>query len=217
MPTRTRRRYPDEFRASALATLDANGGNLDRTARQLNVPRKTLAGWAGGQNNPVVAELRHQKKADLVGDLTQFVSALCGVRPDQVKDLNFKDAAVAMGIAVDKLLLLQEQQSRHARAEESAPAVNLGLLDAEELEVLSELLRKARGIPPLAHASDLDHPCVVDPDHPDGGYWPNGKPPDNPPDDPLGEHRKRVRHGLHRNRPRPAVAGALPSMEAATT
>ncbi len=57
-----RRVYSDEERATALAALDGNGGNRQRTARQLGIPRKTLATRASGAVHPVVADLRHQKK-----------------------------------------------------------------------------------------------------------------------------------------------------------
>ena len=38
----------------------------------------------------------------------------------------------------------------------------------------------------------MEYPCIYADEHPDGGYWPNGKPPENPPDDPLGDYRKRM-------------------------
>lgn len=155
----TRRRYSDEFRAAALALLDANGGNLDRAARQLKVPRKTLAGWASGRNNPVPAELRHQKRADLTAALEQHIAALCGIRPEHVENLNLKDAAIAMGIAVDKYLLLRQ------RAEQERPAgkseYDLERLTPKQLRQLADIAEAARGEPPIEHASDLNNPVVA--------------------------------------------------------
>jgi transcriptional regulator of acetoin/glycerol metabolism len=46
---RRRPRRGDECRAAALAALEANRGNVARTARQLGLPRKTLEGWARGR------------------------------------------------------------------------------------------------------------------------------------------------------------------------
>lgn len=54
-----RKRYSADFHALALAALDANDGNLTRTARELGVSRKTLEGWATGRRNPVPPALRH--------------------------------------------------------------------------------------------------------------------------------------------------------------
>jgi hypothetical protein len=58
-----RRHYSDEDRAEALAVLDANAGNLKRTARDLGIPRATLQEWAGGRVSAAVPELRHQERA----------------------------------------------------------------------------------------------------------------------------------------------------------
>src|SRR5882724_294446 len=84
---RSRRRYTESQKAEALAMLVANEGNIKGTARQLQIPEKTLAGWrdeeprllaqdqeqkeiqerkrAGKLPGLTVAELRKQKKDDL--------------------------------------------------------------------------------------------------------------------------------------------------------
>lgn len=52
-----RRRYSDSERAEALAALAANAGNRAKTARQLGIPRQTLAEWvAAGELAPGVFE-----------------------------------------------------------------------------------------------------------------------------------------------------------------
>ena len=48
----TRRTYTDEFRATALAALAANGGDLARTAAALDVPDRTPRAWAAGERHP---------------------------------------------------------------------------------------------------------------------------------------------------------------------
>ena len=42
---RSRRRYTESQKAEALAILVANEGNIKGTARRLQIPEKTLAGW----------------------------------------------------------------------------------------------------------------------------------------------------------------------------
>jgi hypothetical protein len=79
-----RRRYSDEDRASALAALDANDGNLQRTARQVGLPRKTLAEWAKGRASPAVAELRHQKKGELADRFDALAHALLDAIPTKI-------------------------------------------------------------------------------------------------------------------------------------
>ena len=62
-----RRSYSDAERAEALAVLDANAGNVERTARHLGLPRKTLEGWDGdttfwrAENGTIVGETTPEK------------------------------------------------------------------------------------------------------------------------------------------------------------
>jgi len=42
------REYSESFKAQALIALDLNDGNVALTARQLNMPRDTLASWSNG-------------------------------------------------------------------------------------------------------------------------------------------------------------------------
>ena len=46
-----RKKYSDAFRESALTLLSANNENQNATARQLGIPRKTLAYWSSEQPN----------------------------------------------------------------------------------------------------------------------------------------------------------------------
>jgi transcriptional regulator with PAS, ATPase and Fis domain len=59
MIAKQKRQYSDQEKAFALVALDSNQGNLHRTAKELRMPRKTLAEWAKGKNqSPVVAKIR---------------------------------------------------------------------------------------------------------------------------------------------------------------
>ena len=142
---KSRRRYSDAFRSAALAALDANRGNLERTARELKVPKSTLEGWAKGTRNPVDPQLRTQKKADLADELEAFVLRLCQIRPEQLRNLTVKDAAIAIGVGIDKLLLLRGKPNQHTKVEEAIPTLTSPHLNEEERYVLSELQRKSQG------------------------------------------------------------------------
>lgn len=102
-----RRVYSDEERATALAALDGNGGNRQRTARQLGIPRKTLATWASGPIHPAVADLRHQKKRELADALEQVAYRLLDAVPGKLEGASLLELAIALGILVDKMLLLR--------------------------------------------------------------------------------------------------------------
>lgn len=119
-PKKVRRRYSDEFRASALAALAANGGNVDRTAKALGIPTHTLENWSKGQN-PVSPELGQQKKLDLGNELEQFVYRL--VHHPIAEGSNLKDVGIAVGIACDKLLALKGMPNSIQQTIDSRPNV----------------------------------------------------------------------------------------------
>jgi transposase-like protein len=66
MPTASRCRYSDIDRANALATLAANGGNVQRTVAQIGVPEQTLRTWKTGERHPEGAESVAPKKGAAV-------------------------------------------------------------------------------------------------------------------------------------------------------
>jgi hypothetical protein len=105
---KARRSYSDEQKAEALAGLDANAGNVTRTARQLSLPRKTLDQWAKGRVHPGVAELRHQKKEELADRLEALAYQLLDALPGKIAGASLIQIAVALGIVIDKMVLLRE-------------------------------------------------------------------------------------------------------------
>jgi len=107
--------YSDEERATALASLDGNGGNRQRTARQLGIPRKTLATWASGPIHPGLADLRHQKKRELADALEQVAYRLLDAIPGKLEGANLLELAITLGILVDKMLLLRGSKARGQR------------------------------------------------------------------------------------------------------
>ncbi len=105
-----KRSYSDEEKASALAALAANGGNVQLTARQVGVPRKTLEVWSKGNCcSPAVANIRHQKTEDLADRLEDLAHQLANAIPGKIPTADLKQLSVSLGIAVDKMRLLREQ------------------------------------------------------------------------------------------------------------
>jgi transposase-like protein len=101
------RRYSDDDRANALAALAANGGNIDRTARQLGVPRATLQSWAKGSRHPEAAEDAAQKKGPLADSIEDLARKVLAGMEDKIEGARFNEAAVGFGILVDKMQLLR--------------------------------------------------------------------------------------------------------------
>ena len=106
---KTKRQYSDEEKALALVALDFNGGNLHRTARELTIPRKTLAAWAAGRNqHPDVAKKRQLHSDNLADRLEGIIrDALDAISPEKMQQASLLQLARAVGLFVDKMLLLR--------------------------------------------------------------------------------------------------------------
>ena len=102
-----RRSYSDEQRAEAMAALDANGGNVKRTARETGIPGTTIKGWADGRRAHVDNDLRTQKRGDLADRLEEIAWQLAGALPDKIEGAALNHIATALGITVDKMRLLR--------------------------------------------------------------------------------------------------------------
>lgn len=105
-----RRQYSDNDKAAALAALDANNGNVYKTARQLGIGRTTLENWARGRGvNHDVPELRRVKKTELADTLEQVAETYAAhlLEPTTIMKTSAKDAAITVGTAIDKMRLLR--------------------------------------------------------------------------------------------------------------
>lgn len=155
---RPKRKYTEAFKAKALAALDANGGNVWRTAKEVGIPTTTLERWAKDQD-AVPPDVREEKRKELAAELEGFVIGLCNLRAKSLEGLNVRDTAVAIGIGVDKLLLLKGQPNQISR-NESDGQHDLSKLSPAELRTIADLYAKARGEPVPEEASDLSRPVI---------------------------------------------------------
>src|SRR5262245_22620644 len=108
---RTRRTFTDADRLSALAALEANGGNVKRTAQSVGISRQLLCYWRDRQKT-----FDTEKAAALEGlkqGLAERCEALAGLLLEDLQDeeerrqASFRDKATAFGIVVDKMRLLR--------------------------------------------------------------------------------------------------------------
>ena len=109
-----RKRYTDKFRATAVVMLDAQGypkleGALSKVANHLDVPLSTLRGWWTAEHNPPPAELRNEKKGDLVALLENELRGALEAMPDKRPEASYRDLGTVSAIIVDKLQLLTGQ------------------------------------------------------------------------------------------------------------
>lgn len=102
-----KRRYSDEEKAEALAALDANDGDVRKTARSLAIPYTTLREWVTHQQHDAVTNIRTQKKSDLAQRLEEIARELADAMPDKIQAANLQQVATSMAIAIDKMQLLR--------------------------------------------------------------------------------------------------------------
>jgi hypothetical protein len=108
-----KRQYSDNDKAVALATLDANGGDVRKTAKTLKMPESTLSDWSKNRGvNKEVTEIRDVKKKELSEKLADVAWALTEnlqTRADSELSIlvPMKDIATSLGIVVDKMQLLK--------------------------------------------------------------------------------------------------------------
>lgn len=106
---KSKRQYSDEEKALALVALDFNSGNLHRTARELTIPRKTLAAWATGCNQHADVAKKHQFEGGQLADKLEEIirDALDHITPEKMQQASLLQLARAVGLFVDKMLLLR--------------------------------------------------------------------------------------------------------------
>lgn len=105
------RKYTPEQKAEALVVLDAHEGNAKRTATTVDIPRSTVQYWKQHENSNEVMELKAQKSAALADSLLDLAGAIVRVIPSRLEDAPVEKLATALGITIDKWLLITGQST----------------------------------------------------------------------------------------------------------
>ena len=102
--------YTSDDQAATLAVLESNGGNLARTSRETGIARDTIKRWRDEKSPPKNASVDKrlpEARATLADRLRDFVDAALTIAPDKLDDANLRDVFTSVGIAIDKLQLLE--------------------------------------------------------------------------------------------------------------
>jgi len=137
-----RQRYTDDFRASACLFLESEGypetkGALAAVSKKLKVPASTLHGWFMAKHNPVSAQVRSIKKAEIVEMIRAEIYEALKAAPIQRELADYRELITSAAILVDKLQLLEDKPTEHILHEHA-------LSDSERAKRLNELLDAAR-------------------------------------------------------------------------
>lgn len=103
---REQRHYSDDDRASALAVLASNGGNISRTARETGVPRTTIIKWARDPELAAPSTTRQEKAFDLAAMFQAELAAVFDAMGRRRGQAHYSDLSRAAGIYTDKLMAL---------------------------------------------------------------------------------------------------------------
>jgi len=108
--------YTEQFRAEALVALEANGGNILQTAIQLEIGEATLRGWVA-ENRDIketssdlaiaAAEIIPETRETFISDLKTLRNKVLRHLDGIVEDLKAREAAITLGILIDKTELLE--------------------------------------------------------------------------------------------------------------
>lgn len=124
--------YAERDRAAALAALEANGGNLSRTATQLGMSTSTLRRWRNHQADPAITgpiknatekELP-AARANIADRLRDFIHEALDIAPGKLDEANLQHIFTAIGISVDKSQLLDGKPTgieKHEHSERATP------------------------------------------------------------------------------------------------
>ena len=133
---RKQRRYTDDEVAVALATLEACGGNVSRTARTLDMPANTIRNWRTGKRR-VPPELVREKRlvlATIYEDIAYKAAGLISGALDHLQAQSADDALDRLaelnrvsGTATDKLQLLSGRPTERHEHVDMTPDEAVGI------------------------------------------------------------------------------------------
>ena len=128
--------HSKELRPIALATIEAENGNISAAARDLNIPERTINSWNSGErantkNDPAFEQLCEEKKNDLITTLEKVAHKLAGgITEEKIANAKLNDIAVSLAIAIDKLQLLKGEATNITHSLQLSPEQRKARIEA---------------------------------------------------------------------------------------
>ena len=117
-----KRQYTEDDKATTLAMLSANGGNVKRTSRDTGIPITTIRQWRDGKGvSSAVADKSTQKKEQLDSLFERVANAYLqhALSKEVIADTSARDAIIAAATATDKMQLLQGKPTNISKSDHS--------------------------------------------------------------------------------------------------
>jgi transposase-like protein len=130
--------YSEEFKASIIAAIEANNGNVHATAKLFNVPSDTVRYWWA--NSERFREIQAASSENLANKLEHLAHSCA----DSLAEHDFsivaaRDKAAVMAVAIDKMQLLRGQPTEIVENVESHKVLVLlaGALGVEDKAIVT--------------------------------------------------------------------------------
>jgi hypothetical protein len=136
-------RYTDADRVAFLTLLDANGGNLTKTAELTDVPYQTLQQWASGSRHPEARIIQLKHKGDLLAAAREALWQALDVQtnPDKLQRAPLSQVVQATNAAFSIVRTLEGHGPAHAGETVTVP-IDLRKLTDDELRLFLSLCDK---------------------------------------------------------------------------
>lgn len=128
-------------REEALAALAAHGGNVSKTARELEIPATTLRRWRNERIKTAAANADDQEQHDLASDLESIAGQLIDAIPGKIETAPLNQLTSTLKFAHETL-----QSIRENRLKDDALALDFSKMTDEQLEQLEALTAYLLGI-----------------------------------------------------------------------
>lgn len=100
------RDYPEELKASVIAAIEANGGNVMATAKLFNLPRDTVNYWWHHSDRYV--EVKHASGENLADKLENIAhNTADSIAEHDLSIVALRDKAAVLAVVVDRMQLLR--------------------------------------------------------------------------------------------------------------
>lgn len=165
-----RRVFTEKDQARVAVLLQANNGNVKKTAREAGLAPATVRDWRNKWNlqgglPPAVEEAIPAATEGLVADLKEVVSlAIVNVK-DKLREgkVSAKDAAWISGVFIDKIRIIEGQATTRTETVHALPGVD----EARELMrgFLAEIVEAADNRQAAISDAGLGQPEVIEAEH----------------------------------------------------
>jgi transposase-like protein len=150
--------WSDEERLSLLAALNANGGDVPKTARETGVSYYTLRAWSVGARCPEALQLSQDKNHKLADACEELAWLFAAHVPRKVDKAPLNHLTAGIGIMVEKMKLLRGEPTNYGRTDNTNRnvSVNLERLPPDERPAFLRALALVTGRLDVGDGDDTD-------------------------------------------------------------